>query len=69
MFAKALVVAGLLAGFVLKPALAATSSIPTITASGAKFFYSNGTQYFIKGRLPCRSWHSSANAIQELHTN
>ncbi|KAG0652490.1 Glucan elongating glucanosyltransferase 3 [Hyphodiscus hymeniophilus] len=40
--------AGLLAAFAVNAAFAA-SSVPTISAVGSKFFYSNGTQYFIKG--------------------
>lgn len=27
------------------------NAIPTISATGAKFFYSNGTQYYIKGMI------------------
>jgi 1,3-beta-glucanosyltransferase GAS1 len=45
MFSKVLATAGLLAGL----AINAVNAIPTIGAVGAKFFYSNGTQYFIKG--------------------
>ena len=30
-------------------AFAASTDLPTITAVGSKFFYSNGTQYYIKG--------------------
>jgi len=40
-----LATAGLLASF----AVSVVSTVPTIEAVGAKFFYSNGTQYFIKG--------------------
>lgn len=46
MFSKALATAGLLASFAFS---AVNASVPTISVSGAKFFYSNGTQYFIKG--------------------
>lgn len=46
MFSKALATAGLLASFAFG---AINASVPTISVSGAKFFYSNGTQYFIKG--------------------
>jgi hypothetical protein len=48
MFSKALATAGLLAGLAINAA-AAANAVPTIEAVGAKFFYSNGTQYFIKG--------------------
>jgi len=27
------------------------NAIPTISATGAKFFYENGTQYYIKGMI------------------
>lgn len=27
------------------------NAVPTISATGAKFFYSNGTQYYIKGMI------------------
>jgi hypothetical protein len=49
MLSKLLAKAGLLAGFAVHAAVAASSSVPTISAVGSKFFYSNGTQYFIKG--------------------
>jgi hypothetical protein len=52
MFSNMLVKAGLLAGFI-NAAAAASSSVPTISAIGSKFFYSNGTQYFLKG-MPSR---------------
>jgi len=45
MLSRALATAGLLAGF----AINAVNAVPTISAVGNKFFYSNGTQYFIKG--------------------
>jgi 1,3-beta-glucanosyltransferase GAS1 len=45
MFSKVLTTAGLLASL----AISAVNAIPTIQAVGAKFFYSNGTQYYIKG--------------------
>lgn len=45
MFTKVLATAALIAGL----AINAVNAIPTIEAVGAKFFYSNGTQYFIKG--------------------
>ena len=45
MFSKVLATAGLLAGL----AINAVNAIPTIEAVGAKFYYSNGTQYYIKG--------------------
>jgi hypothetical protein len=54
MFSNMLARAGLLAG-VINAAVAATStsssssSVPTISAVGSKFFFSNGTQYFVKG--------------------
>ncbi|CAG8981386.1 hypothetical protein HYALB_00009597 [Hymenoscyphus albidus] len=44
MFAKSLVAATLLASYAI-----GASAINTIEAVGAKFFYSNGTQFFIKG--------------------
>ena len=51
MFSNMLARAGLLAG-IINAAVAATSSsssVPTISAVGSKFFFSNGTQYFVKG--------------------
>lgn len=30
---------------------ATVGAIPTISAVGSKFFYENGTQYFLKGTL------------------
>jgi hypothetical protein len=45
MFSKLLAIAGLLAGL----ASSVVGAVPTIEAVGAKFFYSNGTQYYIKG--------------------
>jgi hypothetical protein len=47
MFSEALATAGLLAGF----AISAVNAVPTISAVGSKFFYDNGTQYFLKGML------------------
>jgi hypothetical protein len=46
MYSKVLATAGLLAGLAIN---AVNAVVPTIEAVGAKFFYSNGTQYFIKG--------------------
>ena len=48
MISNLLAKAGLLAAFAVNAAVAA-SSVPTISVVGSKFFYSNGTQYFIKG--------------------
>jgi len=48
MFSKSLATAGLLAAYAITTVVAAT---PTISAVGNKFFYSNGTQYFIKGKI------------------
>lgn len=31
--------------------LVTVNAVPTISATGAKFFYSNGTQYYIKGMI------------------
>ncbi|KAH8596884.1 glycoside hydrolase family 72 protein [Bisporella sp. PMI_857] len=45
MFSRTLATAGLLATL----AINAVSAVPTISAKGNKFFYSNGTQYFMKG--------------------
>jgi 1,3-beta-glucanosyltransferase GAS1 len=45
MFSKVLAIAGLIASL----AINTVNAIPTIEAVGAKFFYSNGTQYYIKG--------------------
>lgn len=50
MFAKTLSQAALLAGCVISAVDAATS-VPTISAVGSKFFSSNGTQFFIKGKI------------------
>jgi len=46
MFAKTLATAALIAGLAIN---AVHASTPTVQVSGAKFFYENGTQYFIKG--------------------
>lgn len=32
--------------------IVSAANLPTISAVGSKFFFSNGTQYYIKGRLP-----------------
>lgn len=45
----ALVVPVLLAG------LQAVDAIQTISAVGSKFFYENGTQYYLKGTLGSRT--------------
>ncbi|KAG9243609.1 Glucanosyltransferase-domain-containing protein [Calycina marina] len=45
MFSRALAVAGLLATL----AISSVNAVPTISAVGNKFFYSNGTQYYMKG--------------------
>jgi hypothetical protein len=38
---------------VLMAGLAATvNAVPTISAVGSKFFYENGTQFYIKGTSP-----------------
>jgi hypothetical protein len=47
MFSKTLAGAGLLASF----AISAINAIDPISVVGSKFFYSNGTQYFIKGTV------------------
>jgi len=49
MFSKTFAVAGLLASF----AISAVQAVPTVEAVGAKFFYSNGTQFFMKGKPLC----------------
>lgn len=48
MFAKIMLKAALLASC----AISATNAIPTITATGNKFFDSDGNQFFMKGKLP-----------------
>ena len=45
MFTKALTLAVLAA-----INMASAADMPTISAVGAKFFFSNGTQYYIKGK-------------------
>lgn len=47
MFSKTLAAAGLLASVAIS---AVNAAVPTITTSGSKFFYSNGTQYYMKGK-------------------
>ena len=46
-------------------ALVTAADMPTVSAVGSKFFFSNGTQYFIKGQLlpipPSHSSYTSAN--------
>jgi hypothetical protein len=55
MLSKVLATAGLLASL----AINVVDAIPTIEAVGAKFFYSNGTQYFIKGTpSPSSAWRN-----------
>jgi hypothetical protein len=58
MFSDMLAKAGLLAAFAVNAAVAA-STVPTISAVGSKFFYSNGTQYFIKGMRQPSCSHST----------
>jgi hypothetical protein len=69
MLSSMLAKAGLLATFAVHAAVAA--SAPHISAVGNKFFYANGTQYFIKG-MPIVLL-SSRNALtgrqQVSHTN
>ena len=45
MFPRTLAIAGLLAAV----ALNIVNAVPTISTLGNKFFYSNGTQYYMKG--------------------
>lgn len=52
MFAKALASAALLASY----AVTAVNAVDTISAVGSKFFYKNGTQYYMKG-TPALSLH------------
>ncbi len=60
-----------LSGIVLSAAAsAAAASLPTISAVGNKFFYENGTQFFIKGTesilpspLPCSIAANTAKAL------
>ena len=47
MFAQALSFAVLAAA-----SIASAADLPSISAVGSKFFFSNGTQYYIKGRSP-----------------
>lgn len=35
-------------------------AVPTISAVGSKFFYENGTQYYLKGSWGSRSTHGWA---------
>ena len=43
--------------------MVSAADMPTISAVGAKFFFSNGTQYYIKGKLsPSQSIGLSNNA-------
>ena len=40
--------------------MASAADMPTISAVGAKFFFSNGTQYYIKGKqLPSQLMYIS----------
>jgi len=69
MFSSTLAIAGLLAVGAVNTVNAA---VPTISALGNKFFYSNGTQYFMKGEHSCQVWHGSCKKCllirtQELH--
>lgn len=57
MFSKVLATAGLLASV----AVGVVGAIPTIEAVGAKFFYSNGTQYYIKGMASLLIWTTIAD--------
>jgi hypothetical protein len=65
MFSKILATAGLLASF----AVSVVNAVPTIEAVGAKFFYSNGTQYYIKGMAVPPSSRLQLTALQVLHIN
>lgn len=47
MFSKTLANAALLASLAISTVNAA---VPTISITGTKFFYENGTQYFMKGK-------------------
>jgi len=48
-FARLLATAGLLASFAI--AAVNSTSVPTISTSGSKFYDSNGKQFYIKGLL------------------
>lgn len=56
MFAKALAGVALLASY----AITAANAIDPISVVGSKFFYKNGTQYYIKG-TPARRLHPAKN--------
>jgi 1,3-beta-glucanosyltransferase GAS1 len=49
-FVKLLATAGLLASLAI--AVVNSTSVPTISTSGSKFYDSNGNQFFIKGLGP-----------------
>lgn len=66
MLSKTLATAGLLAGFAIS---AVTAAVPTIKVVGSKFFYENGTQYFLKGMLFVFNSKLHTNSLQELRTN
>ena len=59
MFTKALSLALLLAVVNIISA----ADMPTISAVGAKFFFSNGTQYYIKGKVSYRWFVCLSNNV------
>ena len=47
--------------------VATAADLPTISAVGSKFFFDNGTQYYIKGRQSVYDWEGHAlTRIQAL---
>jgi len=68
MFSRTIVSAGLLAAVVVNM----VNAVPTISTLGNKFFYSNGTQYFMKGKNVPASLSLEGGLLtspQELHIN
>lgn len=65
MFAKTFMKAALLASY----AISATDAIATISTVGNKFFTSNGTQFYMKGRLTSPAQESIADLPQASRTN
>ena len=63
MFSQSLTQAALLACLAISTVHAA---VPQISIKGTKFFYSNGTQYYMKGKSSTASARSWLIVAQEL---
>ena len=57
MFNKLSTFVAIAAAFTSLASAASMPTMPTISAVGAKFFFSNGTQYYIKGEYLSKAFN------------